>query len=197
MKKTIALTLASASLLVGGVAIAQTADRGDRGPTTRAQATEMAASRFAKMDVNGDGQLNSGDREARKAARFAKADTNGDGALTQAEMAAAQEARKATREARRAERGDRAEGQHADRRGHGKRGGKHHGMRGGKRMLQMADTNNDGAISQAEFQAAALARFDKADANADGTVTAEEHKAAREAHRAERQANRQSGRRGS
>jgi hypothetical protein len=41
-------------------------------------------------------------------------------------------------------------------------------------------------ISKAEFQAAAMARFDKADANGDGIVTAEERQAAREARRGAR-----------
>ena len=48
-------------------------------------------------------------------------------------------------------------------------------------MLKMADTNNDGAISQAEFTAAALKHFDQMDANHDGKVTQDERQAAREA----------------
>ena len=60
---------------------------------------------------------------------------------------------------------------------HGKRGG--HGM-----MMARADTDGDKAVSQAEFQAAALARFDAADANKDGQVTAEERAAQREAWKA-------------
>ena len=47
------------------------------------------------------------------------------------------------------------------------------------KMLAMADTNGDKAISQAEFRASAEARFAKADANSDGTVTAEERKGSR------------------
>jgi hypothetical protein len=65
--------------------------------------------------------------------------------------------------------------------GHGKRGG-HHGMM----MMGKADTDGDKAISQAEFQTAALARFDAADANKDGQVTAEERQAQRGAWRAKR-----------
>ena len=41
-------------------------------------------------------------------------------------------------------------------------------------MMARADTDGDRAISQAEFQTAALARFDAADGNKDGQVTAEE-----------------------
>src|SRR3546814_20375997 len=63
---------------------------------------------------------------------------------------------------------------HAMRGHHGKRGGQH-----GMRMMGKADTDGDKAISQAEFQTAALARFDAADANKDGQVTSEERKAQR------------------
>ena len=64
--------------------------------------------------------------------------------------------------------------------------GKRHGMRGhhGMMMMGKADTDGDKAISQAEFQTAALARFDVADANKDGQVTPEERKAQREAWKA-------------
>ena len=177
MKKTLTIVLASASLLAGGAAIAQPMG-GDTGPTTRADLVQKTAERFARMDANGDGRLDATDREARKAERFVRADTDGDGALSQAEIEAAKEARKSARAERRGARGD---GERMERRG-GKRGQR------GMAMMQRADTDGDGAISQAEFQAAALARFDRADADGNGTVTAEERKAAREAHRAERRA---------
>jgi hypothetical protein len=50
-------------------------------------------------------------------------------------------------------------------------------------MGRMADTDKDGAVSQAEFMAAAMQRFDRADANHDGTVTRDERKAAFQAMR--------------
>jgi hypothetical protein len=53
------------------------------------------------------------------------------------------------------------------------------GMGGGR----MADANKDGAVTQAEFTAAALQRFDRLDANKDGQVTKEERQAARKAMR--------------
>ena len=55
-------------------------------------------------------------------------------------------------------------------------------------MAGMADANKDGAVTQAEFTAAALQRFDRADTNRDGTVTAEERRAARQAMRDEMRA---------
>jgi Ca2+-binding EF-hand superfamily protein len=58
--------------------------------------------------------------------------------------------------------------------GKGGHGGAMMGMLG-----KMADTNNDGAITQAEFTAAALKHFDTIDADHNGTVTAAERQAAR------------------
>ena len=58
-------------------------------------------------------------------------------------------------------------------------------------MARMADTNNDGAISQAEFTAGALKMFDAADADHNGTVTQAERQTAREAMKAQWQAKRQ------
>jgi hypothetical protein len=52
----------------------------------------------------------------------------------------------------------------------------------------MADTNGDKAISRAEFDAATVARFTKADANGDGTITKEERRAARQEMREQRKA---------
>ena len=51
----------------------------------------------------------------------------------------------------------------------------------GMAMMRRADTNGDKMISRAEFEAAALARFNRVDANKDGKITKEE----RQAHRAE------------
>ncbi len=51
-------------------------------------------------------------------------------------------------------------------------------------MAHMADANGDGKISRDEFVAAALHRFDRADANHDGQLTKAERDAARDARRA-------------
>ena len=53
-----------------------------------------------------------------------------------------------------------------------------------------ADADSDGRITQAEFTAAAMARFDGMDANSDGTVTAAERQAQRAERRDQRRANR-------
>ena len=102
-------------------------------------------------------------------------DANKDGSISKAEW----DQHSADRTAKRGEkRADAGEGKR------GKRG--HHGGRGGHgdMMMARADTDGNKVISQAEFQAAALARFDAADANKDGKVTPEERAAQREAWKA-------------
>ena len=121
------------------------------------------------------------DREARARARFDRADANGDGMLSFAETQAMRETRHQMREERRAG--------HAERQGmEGHRMGRRGGMHG--MMAERADTDNDGTITQAEFSAAALARFESADADNDGVVTAEERRAQRREHRGQHRANR-------
>ncbi|WP_162937385.1 EF-hand domain-containing protein [Indioceanicola profundi] len=53
----------------------------------------------------------------------------------------------------------------------------HHGEHGrhhGAAMMEKLDTNKDGSIDAAEFEAAAATRFSEIDANGDGSVTKEE-----------------------
>lgn len=164
MFKPITLSFAAAGLLAGGAALAQPAAGAP--DLTRAAAQERAASAFAKLDANADGRLDAADREARMRARFDATDTDGDGQLSFAEVAAA-----------RGERQDRRAGPSPR---------KMRGMRGAERPMARADTDRDGAISQAEFTAAALARFERADADGDGTVTRAERRALREERRERR-----------
>lgn len=56
----------------------------------------------------------------------------------------------------------------------------HGGKHGKGHMFERADTNKDGAISQAEFRAKGDAMFGKLDANKDGKITKAESDAARE-----------------
>ena len=55
----------------------------------------------------------------------------------------------------------------------------------GRRGPMAADTDGDGRLSQAEFVASALARFDGNDANRDGVITTDEVQAAMQARRGE------------
>ena len=195
MKTKISLLTLGAALIAVPVLAAPGGDRhmGDadgNGVLTRAEAQASATQMFARMDANKDGKIDATDRAAQRAERqakmFASLDADGNGSISKAEW----DKHSADRSAKRGARGDKR----ADA-GEAREGGKHHGMRGGhhgKRggphgmMMGKADVNGDKAISQAEFQTAALARFDAADANKDGQVTAAERQAQREAWRAKR-----------
>lgn len=176
-----AAVVATAGVAFAAPAIAQQADM------TRAQVEAKAAERFAKMDANSDGVINAADREARRGQMFDKLDSDNNGSISEAEF----NARHAGHQAKRGEHAGHAAmegGKRHDMRGH-RMGGR--GMMGGRMgMAKAADTNGDSAISRAEFIAAALKRFDTADADSNGTVTAAERKAAREALRAQWQARR-------
>jgi Ca2+-binding EF-hand superfamily protein len=181
VKKISLLTLGAALIAVPVLAAPGAGSRGDadgNGTLTRAEAQTHAAERFAKMDANKDGKIDASDRAARRAAMqtkmFERLDANKDGSISKAEWDQHSAGRAAKRGEKRADAGA-TEGKR------GMRG--HHGMRGGM-MMGKADTNGDKAISQAEFETAALTRFDAADANKDGQVTAEERAAQRAAWKA-------------
>ena len=179
------------------------------GVVTQAEAAIHADRMWQTLDADGDGVLTEADRAAHKAQRaekrgkrraekFAEMDTNNDGELSQAEMQAHHTERMEKRADRHAEHfakldSDNSGGLsqselkagHDMRRGHhGKRSG-HHGKRGGIRMMiKMADADNNGAITRAEFDAARAKHFAMVDSNGDGQISEAEHKAAREAMRA-------------
>lgn len=193
MKKTLIAGAALAAMLTGSIAIAQPAPGQMRGPDanqdgiiTQDEVRAQAQTMFARMDVNKDGKIDKADREARMAERFQKLDTDGSGEVSLAEMTAGREAREAKRAERmrmRAEAGKGEPGAHMGGKGRGgpgkgMRGGHGGGMRGGMMRL---DTNKDGALTLAEFEAGALERFKRQDTNNDGQVTQAERQAAREA----------------
>jgi Ca2+-binding EF-hand superfamily protein len=163
MHKSLIVSLAAFSALAAaGAAHAQAEPRGT---STRAEAEQRTAEMFGRMDANDDGVLNQADREAARREAFDAIDADKNGAISFAEF-------DARRDGRREER--------ADRRGPG--GPEGMGRRGGRRgpgMERAADTDNDGTVTQAEFTTAALARFDRADANSDGTISTDERRDAR------------------
>jgi hypothetical protein len=193
MKKRIVLGLSLATLVAaGGAYAAQEQSRpkldanGD-GTITRAEAQAGAAAMFVRMDLNHDGKLDHADRElyrqTMKTRLFERLDSDRSGQVSKAEFLA-----------------DKGPGEHGGGpdddgpdgdgpgdapggHGPGKGAGMHPGaMRMGGGMMAMAklaDTNHDGAISQAEFTAAAMQRFEAMDTNKDGQVTREEREAAR------------------
>jgi hypothetical protein len=166
----LAVGLTLAATAITGTAYAEQAMRGD-GVTTRAEVETRSAARFARMDANRDGKLDQADREARRNMMFDRMDTDKSGQISRAEFNT---------------RPQRPEGMSKRLDGEGRKhrwGGRGRGHHGGMMMGRMADANKDGAVTQAEFTAAALQRFDRTDANKDGQVTREERQAARKAMR--------------
>jgi hypothetical protein len=173
----LAVSLTSAALYA---APAVKPDADGNKAVTKAEMLAAADARFAKMDANADGMVNEADKAAMVTKRFATMDADKNGSVSQAEFVASHEARADKREDRREKRMGRG-GPDGERGGKmGRHGGRHGGGKGGgMKMLAMADTNGDKAVSKAEFRAAAEARFAKADANKDGTISADERKAGR------------------
>ena len=188
MKKSIlfggvsAMLLASAALYAAPGAGKMQIDADGNGAVSKTEAMVGADARFTKMDVNNDGTLNQADRAAKVKEHFATMDADKNGAVSEPEFVAAHEARIAKHEDRREMRSERKGPGHKAHRMGGR------GKGGGMRMLAMADTNGDKSVTQAEFRAAAEARFAKFDANNDGSISADERKAQRQGMRGNRPA---------
>ena len=170
---TAVVLTASVAVLYGALpALAQAgADPMGKAPVTWAEAKTRADAMWTKFDVNKDGVINEADRAAKMTQMFDTIDANHDGAVSRAEFT---DHHKAMMEGKGHNSGmDGAEG-----RGPGKGMGMGHGGRMLHKMAEMADTNHDKSVSRAEFDAAAKARFDKADADHDGKLTSAERRAA-------------------
>ena len=167
MATALLMSALGALALTSGIALAagHPHDMGEQpaGDMTRAQVLAMAGSHFERMDANKDGKLDRADREAMHAKMaaemFDRADTNHDNVISREEWTAgaAQMARS------------------------------HGGGMGGRPMMRhmamMADADGDRAVSRQEFEARAMAHFDKADANKDGKISAAEREQAHAAMR--------------
>ncbi len=122
----------------------------------------MGERMLARVDTNGDGLISKAEHRAMVEARFARMDADKDGSVE------AGEGRKGMGKAKWKRGGDR--------RGPGGPGGP-----GGPAMaMKKADTNGDGAISRAEFDAQSAERFAKLDTNKDGKIDATEMQAQRD-----------------
>ncbi len=184
MRYKIPLTLSAAGLMAIAASAGFAQTQPARAPTTapstpdrsanltRADAEARAAAMFDRLDANHDGRLTAEDRvaahAAHRAAMFDAADTNHDGSISRAEWDAAG----AAMEARHAARQDRGGDRDGDRGRRWGRGGDRMGMRGG----DGPDANR--VVDRATFIAAAMQRFDRADANHDGVLTPAERQAA-------------------
>jgi hypothetical protein len=189
MLRSFFTTVAAGSLFVGGLAathlafaqpgpddgprgrggLMMQADANKDGRISKAEMTAALESRFARMDVDGDGQLTPKDRELKRQqrldARFAQMDADRNGQISKTEFMAAHEAR-------------------AEKRGPGGPEGRK--WRGGPRRGpgMAGPAGRDAVVTKADFIARGMTMFDRADANKDGFVTADEMKAARQAIRA-------------
>jgi Ca2+-binding EF-hand superfamily protein len=172
---------------LAGTAMAQgPGERPDRNAdVTRAQVIERTDQMFARLDDNRDGRITPEElvqqREQRRAELagrvFDRLDLDHNGSVTREEMTQARAQRQAQRAERRAEAGPGMQGpggmrgHRGMRRGPGGPGGP--GM-GGGRMF-----GEQGFVTAEQFRARALERFDRTDADHDGTVTAAERRGAR------------------
>ena len=157
MRKTV-LTLMLAASAITSAASAQTA------PTpTPASRPPM------RQDANRDGVATRAEAIAQADARFAQMDTDHDGRVTAGEMRAYRTAMH-----------DRMIASGRDVPVPPPAGAEHDGM--GRRM----DPNGDGSVTREEFEARALKRFDRMDANHDGTIDATERANAAEMRHVDR-----------
>jgi Ca2+-binding EF-hand superfamily protein len=193
----------AALLALAGAALAQPpggppGPRGDRdADVTRQQVIERTDQRFAALDADNDGRVTPEEarahheqRRGQRAERmFDHFDLDHDGSITREEMSQA----RAQHQARRGERGPGPGGpgmgghrrmrmMHRGPGGPGGHGGP--GMRGGRGAGMFGE---QGFVTREQFRERALARFDRLDADRDGTLTAVERRAGRERMRERRQ----------
>ena len=170
----IALLPAAALLAAGLAAVQGGPPRPDRdAAVSRAEVIERVDQRFARLDANNDGRFTAEEGRAMRERRreemagriFDRIDADRNGSISRDEMNRARE----QRQARRGERMASGRGMRALR------------MMRGQRMAMAFGP--DGAVTREEFRQRALERFDRADADRNGTVTAEERRAARQQRR--------------
>lgn len=129
-------------------------------PGARRGGGGMGERMLARVDTNGDGLISKAENRAMVEARFARMDADKDGTVE------AGEGRKGMGEGKRG--------------GKWKRGAERRGPGGPAMAMKKADTNGDGAISRAEFDAQSAERFAKLDTNRDGKIDAAEMQAQRD-----------------
>lgn len=112
---------------------------------------QMGAMSFADLDTDGNGRFSPEDMAARADARFAELDADGDGQVSREEFLAHSAARASDRAGEMFDRLD-ADGDGVlSRDAIEARGGPGRGV---ERMIARFDTDNDGALSEAEFDTA-------------------------------------------
>ena len=111
---------------------------------------------WQKADTNKDGAIDRTEFAAQGTDRFKALDADGDGFITEAEMTAFHDAMRAKHDAKQGEMGE--------------------------KFLKRFDKNSDGKVAADEWPKDGKLKFEKADANGDGNVTAEEMAALRPDH---------------
>ena len=193
--RTLTIMSGAALLALAAAASAQppAGPDGPRGPrpgrdadVTRQQVIERTDRMFERLDANRDGRFTPEEARAGREQRreqmaermFDRLDLDHNGSITREEMAQA----RTRHHARRGEGGHgmRGPGMRHRRMGmrHGGPGGP--GMRGGRGAALFGE---QGFVTREQWRERALARFDRVDADRNGTVTAAERRAAREQRR--------------
>lgn len=162
MTKKAILIGTAVAVVLAVPAIAQMA-KPERPAQTRAAAEAKVRQYFAKVDADSDGFVTAQDMSAIRAQakdkRFERLDADNDGSISRSEF----------------------ESSNAGTRRGGQRGMKMGAM--GGQLMMMADANKDGRVALNEAVAGAMTMFDRADTDKNGTLTAEERRAARQAMR--------------
>ena len=182
--KTLTLLSGAAMLGVAGIVLAQSGPGPDRarpeGDVTRQQAIARADEMFARLDADHDGRVTPDEMRARGEHRrdemrqhmFDRLDANHDGNVSREEFARAH----AMREGSGGPEGGPAMHMGPPPGGPEASGGP--GAPGGHRMHGAGMFGDQGFVTLEQMRARALERFDRADANHDGVLTADERHAA-------------------
>lgn len=150
MSASMKSTVTAIALLGSVFATAALAERGPGGEGSHGGRGEMLLEIFDGVDTDGDGKLTEAELEAHRTAMFTAADTNADGMLSAEELSARQlthfNGMLAERTARMIE--------NRDNNGDGSLSLAEMDEGPGQRHFARIDTDNDGAISKAEAEAA-------------------------------------------
>lgn len=180
IRLTFALS-AAALVAAGAIVTNEVVAKDDSGMLTWAEFKAHAEEGFTKLDVNHDGVIDQTDRQAMRDQMRNRAfdgmDKNHDGSVNRQEFDSAHNHDGPPPPS--------AMGGETDHHDGDRMGGR--GM-GGMMMLRGADTNHDGKITHAEYDASVKMHFDAMDTNHDGQLSKEERKAAHDKVRAEMQA---------
>ena len=192
--KTLTLALSAASLALVGAIGADTVVAQDRSEghgmgmgmggdrmMTWAEFKAHADEGFAKIDVNHDGVIDQSDRQAMRdqmrSRQFDSMDKNHDGSVNRQEFDAEHAHNGPPPPPQMGSGSDHPAGPgHSEHRGPGM---------AGMMMLRGADTDHDGKITRAEYDASIKLHFDAMDTNHDGQISKDERQAAHAKMRAD------------